>query len=537
MREALAKLRMHSTYKIREFLMHRIQEFKKPMGNYQMGQNALLKYRFFYEFLLNNERNVAREVLDEYSDTIAKVHYSYFKEYHHKLMKLQNEDVPQKDDLIGVDEHSKSKAFSFAMINTAAFTSSLSQTLGNMSGGGANLSKAKSKTSVFSLNNRDHILKGGVVDETTIVIPHAASQSGEKYPYEALFRSLQWALVENASREYFFLTDFFLMTGKGVMELFNSIWGKTFMMMLKNIEEHVSASYDAIGLFLCVQVCFKLKQNVSKKDITVLDNYLRSCADIILPRLQTLLYLHTQSLQQLEPSRLNIDVTPHFMSRRFAEFITSFTAIRIENASDEDEVFVAMIQRLKQDMDGVLLRMAAEFSERKHQLVFLINNYDMISSVMLERLHSTSAGAEPKEHSAVRDSLNSHINSFVEELLQRKFGLMVEFVKKGERMLEKNDANAMKKVEPEKILSLVRAFNTHWKKAVEEMNSEIMTSFSNFKNGTNILQVALTQLIQYYHRFSKLLSMAPYSEVTAAKTELLNLHHLMVELKKYKAQF
>lgn len=48
--------------KIREWLLMKISLFKKPLTNYQIPQNALLKNRFFYEFLLANDREVAREV-------------------------------------------------------------------------------------------------------------------------------------------------------------------------------------------------------------------------------------------------------------------------------------------------------------------------------------------------------------------------------------------------------------------------------------------------------------------------------------------
>ena len=38
---------------------------------------------------MSNERHVAREVRDEYLDTMGKVYYSYFKGYLGRLMKLQ----------------------------------------------------------------------------------------------------------------------------------------------------------------------------------------------------------------------------------------------------------------------------------------------------------------------------------------------------------------------------------------------------------------------------------------------------------------
>lgn len=59
------------------------------MTNYQIPQNALLKYKFFYQFLMTHERDIAREVREEYVDTMSKILYSYFKMYTSRLMKLQ----------------------------------------------------------------------------------------------------------------------------------------------------------------------------------------------------------------------------------------------------------------------------------------------------------------------------------------------------------------------------------------------------------------------------------------------------------------
>lgn len=59
------------------------------MTNYEVPQNALLRNRFFYEFLLTNDRQIADEIQREYIDTLGKVYFSYFKAYSSKLMKLQ----------------------------------------------------------------------------------------------------------------------------------------------------------------------------------------------------------------------------------------------------------------------------------------------------------------------------------------------------------------------------------------------------------------------------------------------------------------
>lgn len=48
-----------------------------------------LPSRFFYQFLLGNERTVAQELREQYVDTMSKIYLSYFKSYTSRLMKIQ----------------------------------------------------------------------------------------------------------------------------------------------------------------------------------------------------------------------------------------------------------------------------------------------------------------------------------------------------------------------------------------------------------------------------------------------------------------
>ena len=41
----------------------------------------------------------------------------------------------------------------------------------------------------------------------------------------------------------------------------------------------------------------------------------------------------------------------------------------------------------------------------------------------------------------------------------------------------------------DRVIKLVRGFNIDWKKSIELINQDVMESFPNFKNGTQILQV------------------------------------------------
>jgi hypothetical protein len=44
-RDVVDKLKIKAISKIRELLLHRIYQFRKPMANYHMLQNQLLNYK------------------------------------------------------------------------------------------------------------------------------------------------------------------------------------------------------------------------------------------------------------------------------------------------------------------------------------------------------------------------------------------------------------------------------------------------------------------------------------------------------------
>ena len=53
------------------------------------SKKNVLFFRYFNEFLMAHHRQVAREIRDEYIDTMSKIYFSYFKTYISKLLKLQ----------------------------------------------------------------------------------------------------------------------------------------------------------------------------------------------------------------------------------------------------------------------------------------------------------------------------------------------------------------------------------------------------------------------------------------------------------------
>lgn len=168
--------------------------------------------------------------------------------------------------------------------------------------------------------------------------------------------------------------------------------------------------------------------------------------------------------------------------------------------------------------------MAAIFHTRKEQLIYLINNYDLVLGVLMERTRDNS-----KEAEAFREQLTSRSTEYVEEILAPHFGGIIQFIKDCEHMIEKEQMDDFR-LQERRSLALVTSFSSNWKKSLEELNREVLLSFPSLVTGSSLLQLALASLVQYYHRFHKLLT-------PNARMQLTNVHVIMVEIKKYRSNY
>ncbi|XP_065155781.1 vacuolar protein sorting-associated protein 52 homolog [Atheta coriaria] len=489
--DILEKLKIKAMSKIRVYLLEQVLKFRKPMTNYQVPQNAMLKYKFFFEFILSNERNVAQEICNEYMDTMSKIYFSYFKSYSGRIMKLQFEENTTKDDLMGIEDTATRSIF--------------------------HKSTLKHKGTVFTIGNRGDILAQQL--EAPIIVPHA--QSKNRYHFEALFRSEQYALVDNACREYLFLSEFFIVRGTAALDLFYQIMGKTLTLLTKNLETFVADCYDTIALFLCFHLILRYQLMCHKRCVPALDKHWESLQAIILPRFEHVFRLNINSIRDCDPTKFNREMGPHYITRRYAEFSAALVGI---SENFPNELVNQLLAELQEEVELFILRMAGIFPQRKEQLIYLINNYDMILNIIMERTRDNS-----KEAQSFRTRLTNKSTEYVEEILSPHFGEMMQYVKECEYFIEKNNTDQLKKYET-KTAGIVQNFSNNWKKSLEELNREVLLSFPNLVTGSSLLQLALTQLVQYYHRFHKLLS-------PNARTQLTNIHHIMVEMKKYKTNY
>ncbi len=115
-----------------------------------------------------NNRDVAREIRDEYVETMSKVLFSYFKAYSSRLAKLQFEEVATREDLMGLDD-------SVSMARAGGVTSLFSSK-----------TAVKSKASVFTMGSRGQILEEDHL-VAPIIVPHAQQQNESKVGKKVFF--------------------------------------------------------------------------------------------------------------------------------------------------------------------------------------------------------------------------------------------------------------------------------------------------------------------------------------------------------------
>lgn len=374
-RDVLEKLKVKAVTKIREFLLLKINQLKKPLANFQIPQNAMLRFKFYFRFLQSVNREVAREVRDEYVDTMGKIIFSYFKSYTGRLARLQFEEAASREDLLGAEE-AQAKGFFFKP-------------------------SLRNKTTVFSVGSRGEVL--GDELEAAIIVPHAQQKSEQKFPFEMLFRSVQYAMVDNACREFLFISEFFILDAATALEIFNTIFGKTIQLLVKHCDSYTSDSFDCIAIFLCIHLVQRYQLLCHKRCVPGLDRYWETLQGLLWPRLQTVMQLNISSVREcsLRREARPLEVRPHYITRRYAEFAAAMVGV---NETFPHEQMNRQLAVLQEEVEGLLLRLASRFPSRRDQLLFLINNHDLVVSIVVERTRDDS-----KESEAFREHLKASI--------------------------------------------------------------------------------------------------------------------------------
>ncbi|KAG2540070.1 vacuolar protein sorting-associated protein 52 A-like isoform X1 [Panicum virgatum] len=487
------RLRQKAVSKIFEFVIQKFYALRKPKTNIQiLQQSVLLKYKYTIIFLKEHAKEIYAEVRAAYIDTMNKVLSAHFRAYIQALEKLQM-DIATSTDLLGVETRSTGFLFSIGK------------------------ESLKTRSSVFALGERINILKE--IDQPAL-IPHIAEAKSQKYPYEVLFRSLQKLLINTATSEYLFTDDFF-----GEESIFHDIFAGP----IQVIDEHFNAvllnCYDAIGIMLMIRIIHQHQLIMFRRRIPCLDSYLDKVNMSLWPRFKMVFDLHLNSLRNANIKTLwEDDVHPHYVTRRYAEFTASLVHLNVEHGDGQLDL---NLERLRMAIEDLLVKLAKMFSKPKLQTIFLINNYDLTIAILKE---AGTEGGKAQLH--FEEVLKSNIAIYVEELLQEHFSDLIRFVKT--RPADET-ATSSEKVSISEVEPLVKDFASRYKAAIELMHKDVITSFSNFLCGMEILRSALAQLLLYYTRLTECVKRI--NGGSALNKDLVSISSILFEIKKYSRTF
>lgn len=349
-------------------------------------------------------------------------------------------------------------------------------------------------------------------------------------------------LMDTATSEFLFLNDFF--DTKGDQSLFVEVFSKTTQFFLESLESFLANCWDSVGLLLMIRIVDHYRKCMQSRQVSCLNDYLDAQSLAIRPRLRQVLDENVKSLrkasQQNLPPMANTHPThPHLVTRRYAELAASLYAL----CSPESNLLDALQQPLnsmQQDMCTLCKALSSKLDSSEAGLVFLVNNYDLVLSIFHERhLPRTATGG-------FEQLLREQVQLFVENQLGRHFPDLVSFVKSTEPLVADIDETAARGgaaqglppgVDVQRMEQVVRVFAQSWKRETERIHQYVMTSFSNFSNGTDILKQVLTQLLLYYTRLQKVMAKSFPQQPPAFAQEMVPNTTILTEIKQYSRSF
>lgn len=196
----IERLRRKAVARVRLYLLETISTLRRPNTNVQMiQQNKLRGFSDFVTFLRICAPARTAEVERVYVMTMSQVFLDLFRSYHVGLLQLR---IKMSDD---ADVIARSRATSSSTSATTTSIGVLEMLTGSNktpSASDANRKRAKEYTVMERLNILQRL------DDPPIIV-HVAEGMSERFPYEALFRSVQRHLMSLATFEYRFVGEFF----------------------------------------------------------------------------------------------------------------------------------------------------------------------------------------------------------------------------------------------------------------------------------------------------------------------------------------
>jgi hypothetical protein len=209
--------------------------------------------------------------------------------------------------------------------------------------------------------------------------------------------------VDNASSEYFFLTDF-LGTHKShdIQTLFHTIFEPTLVLSTAFTKHLATATADTYSILLSIRTTQKFAFSLQKRRMPALDGYINATRMALWPRFQAVMDAQAESLRRFGVptggrGRGEISLAPHIVTVRFAGLLEGLLTLSEEEREDEplvnryfpaiepncfDRGLMASLGRVRSDFEAFLTKWSASIGDGPRRERFLYNNYSLVKTVL-----------------------------------------------------------------------------------------------------------------------------------------------------------
>eukprot|EP01132_Coremiostelium_polycephalum_P005942 gene5942-7401_t len=491
---------------VRDFLLKQVISLRKPRTNIQILQHSkLFKYSPLNQFIYSNSPFYANEIKSTYIETVSRTFTFYFKNYLNNLTKVFYQ-ISFKKDVVGYVESVKgyfgsTPSKQIDANKASAFNLNVSN-LPNDIWSSIRSDQVVVPEKILAQNflRRSHILIRCL--DAPLIIPHVALKNNKKYPFEQIFRSMNILLLDTVCSEYLFDSQWFakpLVSNHETNGLIQPIFDKIFILFYENINNFVMNTYDCLGLLLSIKLNQIFNQQLRERrlDLTCLFEYYRKVDEMLWRKFTELLQRNIDSLKlAIQKDSNPVDTRPHIYTRRFSEFYASLLEI-ISFGEKLDENAMAWLAVLRSTMERLLIHFSQHFFDEKSKAIFLINNYDVVITVLLEN----NISADDEGYVRFQSLIQEQINIFVELHLLHYYRELITFIKDTESNLV-NVANYF--INKETLFNLVHELTQRWREILQKIQIDNMTNFTNFNLGSNITKKIISQFLIYYKRFEEI---------------------------------
>ncbi|PWW74393.1 Vps52-domain-containing protein [Tuber magnatum] len=365
----LERLEHKAIERVRDFFVARIKAIRVPGANAQViQQSGFLRYKALFQFMANHHVQLADEIGQAYTNTMRWYYLSHFTRYHKSLEKLRLH-VMDRHDVVGQEEPARRHNLIPSL-----------------------KSSVPPSYDAFNIGRRIDTLK----NRTAPILTASQAEEDRTYHYpEIPFRHFNAALIENASSEYSFITEFFShKTYDQASTMFHQIFDSTFTLGQTFTKSLIDSTLDCLGVLLCVRLNQYSAFEMQKRRIPAADAYINATNMLLWPRFQITMDVHCESLRRTTTSTgrggaggvggglsaKQQSTAPHFLTQRFAGFMNGILTLSAE--AGDDEPVSNSLGRLRSDFEAFLTKLSAAVTDAKKRERFLFNNYSLVLAVI-----------------------------------------------------------------------------------------------------------------------------------------------------------